>query len=254
MQDMLPHKTFRCRRGRGRITGRPVVCLALLVFLAFAERPAIAQDCLVFGRISSYSGSLFEIVQSNVDRVFSDAGICIRSRTLLAARATEALIRGQIDGEYLRVVEYEKRVGEAAIAVGEPLYQGKGWLLTNNGAVNSAEDISAARLGVLRGLVWQDRFKARAASVVEANSHKQLVDMFLNGRVDTIMIDNYNFERFPALASTRRFLAMIFDTRVFLHKSKAPLAPRFASVIRDFKQRGCRFDLAEGGPGCLPGT
>ena len=47
--------------------------MACCSLLALTGRRAVAEECRVFGRISSYSVSLFEVVKANIDAVLAEA-------------------------------------------------------------------------------------------------------------------------------------------------------------------------------------
>ncbi len=228
-----------------------VLCLVA----ALAAPPSVlsaADDtgCLTLGRTMDDRDALFSIAVSNTLFALVEAGICVVEKGLPARRLTTALLRGDVDGEFLRVAAYQDVVGDAAFPVEEPILNAMGFAVSRDLDITSLKDFGSLKLGILRGIVWQSNLSWNIERVVQANSVEQQVEMLVNGRVDAILIDEINMVRFPGLMSLPRILIAREDAFIYLHKSQAGMAEPIAKAIRAFKERGCRFEIELGGPDC----
>lgn len=232
---------------------RPVVALVLSVGVALAAPGlgrALASDCLVFGRAFDEQDVSGRLLSENIMLALNTVGICVTASPLPGKRIQQALMQGEIDGEFVRVRSYAKGVGDIAVFVEEPVVEGVGFIVARDAAVKSPEDLGSKPLGTLRGYVWQEEVVPDSTRIALANSYEQLAQMFVNGRVAAILIDEYNLERFPELEPWPRTAIARLDAYIVLHKSKAVFREPISQALRFYKSTGCVFEKYHGGPAC----
>jgi len=232
---------------------RPVVALVFSVGIAVAvsvRTPASANDCLVFGRQFDEKDVAGPILSDNIMLALNTVGICITARPLPGKRITQALVQGEIDGEFARVPSYLDLVGNTAVLVEEPVVGAAGYIVTRNPTIATAEGLGDGPLGVLRGFVWQEEAAQAASHVAAANSYEQLAEMFINKRVEAILIDEYNLERYPELANWPKAEVVQIKAYIVLHRRRAALRSAIGKAIRFYKSTGCVFERFHGGPAC----
>ncbi|WP_169567539.1 hypothetical protein [Sneathiella limimaris] len=125
----------------------------------------------------------------NFKTIVERAGICVELINFPLKRATEMLKEGSIDGYVVVSEQYGKTLEQFSVVVEEPFGVSEGWLVFWPEDIHKIDPV-----GVLRGAKWPlvalqrfaTRTNRRAFSVVEANSHENLVSMLLYRRVSVI--------------------------------------------------------------------
>lgn len=232
---------------------RPVLALVFAVGVVLAApgfARAAATDCLVFGRQFEEEDVAALILSENIMLALNAVGVCVTARPLPGKRITQALLQGEIDGEFARILSYLDHVGDAAVLVEEPVVRAAGYIVTHDPEITAVMELGTRPLGTLRGFLWQEEAVRAASRFVAANSYEQLAEMFLNGRVEAILIDQYNLERFPELGTRPRTVVAQIDAYIVLHKSKAALSESIAQAVRFYTAAGCVFERYHGGPAC----
>ncbi|RVU38984.1 hypothetical protein EOI86_06915 [Hwanghaeella grinnelliae] len=232
---------------------RPSVALMFVVGVAIALPGlafASASDCLVFGRAFDEQDVSGRILSGNIMLALNAVGICVTASPLPGKRIEQALLHGEIDGEFVRVPSYLKRVGDVAVTVDEPVVEAVGLFVSLDPSIGSVRDLGTGMLGILRGYVWQEELASAHSRVAVANNSSQLAEMLLNRRVKAILIDEYNLERFPKLEHAHRSTVAELTAYVVLHKRKAALRGAIAEAVRFYKSAGCVFEKFRGGPAC----
>lgn len=223
---------------------------ATAVMLWAAHGYAQNSSCLRIGSTFSDKHAVDRRVEKNVRDVLATLNLCMDIVSGPPRRLTEELNRGAIDGELFRVREYERAVAEAAMTVEEPLSEVFGYLVAAADVDLSARLKSTLTIGTLRGLRWHSAAAEGAAEIVVANDMEQLLTLLRVGRVDGILVGGFLREEFPELSNLPARVVYRSTAHFILHRSKSALAPVIASAIREFKQKGCSFILAAGGPLC----
>ncbi|WP_425404438.1 hypothetical protein [Hwanghaeella sp.] len=229
-----------------------IACLiAVAVHLWPAPTVAVSPaNCLVLGRTVAVRDTINAVIFENVSAALADVGICVRDKQFPAKRVSEALIRGEIDGELMRIGAYRSVVGDAAIPVKEPLFYIVGYLVARDTTVASVNDVNRMSLATLRGIVWQRDIGALAAKNIVANTPEQQFEMLQAGRVDAILMDGVNFDRFPELKNMSRLEVSREPAFIYLHRAWKNLSDQIAAAVRSFKGRGCLFETPQGGKHC----
>jgi ABC-type amino acid transport substrate-binding protein len=232
---------------------RPVVALVFLVGVAVTTpggARAVANECLVFGRAFDEQDVTSRILSENVMLALNAVGICVTAISLPGKRIQQALLHGEIDGEFVRIPSYLKRVSDVAVMVDEPVVEGAGLLVSLDPSIGSLQDLGPDMLGILRGFVWQEEAARGHSQVAVANTFEQMAEMLLSRRVKAILIDEYNLEELPGLEHAHRTTVVEFTAYIVLHKRNAALRESIAQAVRFYKSGGCAFERFHGGPAC----
>ncbi len=229
-----------------------VLLVATLLAGAFRSAPVQAQStpCLRIGSSFSEKHSVDHLVEENIRFVLAALNICMDIVPGPPKRLTAELLRGEIDGELIRVKEYARAVDEAAILVNEPLAEATGYLVGRAGldlAKAAVEDLS---IGTLRGVRWHLAASNGARKIAVANDMEQLVDMLRNRRVDAILVGGFLRDEYPQLANLPAKVVYRTTLHFVLHRSHAASADAISAAIRNFKGRGCTFLAVAGGTAC----
>lgn len=227
-------------------------CLAALSISTTFVVESHAQNapCLRIGSTFSHKHSVDDRVEQNLRTVLASLNICIDIVAGPPRRLTEALLRGDLDGELFRVREYGRAVEAAALLVEEPLSDVLGYFVAARDIDLARRPIETLKVGVLRGLKWHQTAAQSAGEVIVANDMEQLLSMLRNRRVDGIMIGGFLREEYPELSNLPAQVAYRSTAHFVLHRSHQDLARPIAAAIWDFKERGCSFTRPDGGSTC----
>lgn len=229
---------------------RAVSAMLLLATLMAETASAQQARCLRIGSSFGAKHATDDRVEANIRTMLTSLNQCVEIVNGPPKRLTEALLHGEIDGELIRVREYGRAVGEAAVVVEEPLAEVKGYLIARAGidlAITAKDDLT---IGMLRGVRWHQAASAGARRVVIANNMEQLLEMLHNGRVDAILVGGFLRDEYPELAALSSQVVYSTTLHFVLHRSRADLADRIAAGIRRYRDKGCSFLMPKGGTTC----
>ena len=232
---------------------RVAVLLVSLVFPAtLCAFTAQAQNapCLRIGSSFGDKHSTDDLMEGNMRAVLASLGLCAEIVKGPPKRLTEALLRGEIDGELVRVKEYGRAVAAKAILVDEPLAEANGYLIARAGIDLAETAEPSLSIGILRGVRWHQAASADAKKIAIANNMDQLTEMLRNGRVDAILVGGFLREEYPELAGLPSRIVYRTTLHFVLHRSHADIADEIAEGIRVFRGKGCSFLMAKGGTAC----
>jgi len=226
--------------------------MSVLLLAAITAEPASAQTggCLRIGSSFGDKHSTDDRVEANIRAVLNSLNLCVEVVSGPPKRLTEALLRGEIDGELIRVREYGRAVAEAAVLVEEPLAEANGYLVARAGIDLAETAEGALTIGMLRGVRWHRSASAGAGRAVVANDMEQLMEMLRNDRVDAILVGGFLRDEYPELAALSSKVVYRTTLHFVLHRSRAELADEIAAGIRRYRDKGCSFLLAKGGTTC----
>lgn len=229
-----------------------LVCFTVSLSMAFSGHVAFGQEttCLRIGSAFGAKHSVDSVLENNLRSVLKPLNVCIEPVYGPAKRLTETLLRGEIDGEMIRVKEYGNVVGETAMLVAEPLNEVAGYLITQPEIEASERSVNDLSIGILRGVKWHQVAVAGSDHVSVANSMEQLTAMFDNRRVDGILIGGFLRDDYPQYAALPAKVVYRSTVHFVLHRRHAALAGRIGTAIQAYRQHGCSFFLSDGGPAC----
>ncbi|RVU38985.1 hypothetical protein EOI86_06920 [Hwanghaeella grinnelliae] len=224
----------------------------MLLLAAITAEAAFAQQapCLRIGSSFGEKHSADDRVEANIRTVLTSLNLCVETVTGPPKRLTEALLRGEIDGELIRVREYGRAVADAAVLVEEPLAEANGYLVARAGIDLPETAEGDLTIGMLRGVRWHRAALENAGQTFVANDMEQLMEMLRNGRVDAILVGGFLRDDYPELAALSSKVVHKTTLHFVLHRSHADLAEKIGGAIRAFKSRGCSFQKEKGGPTC----
>lgn len=229
-----------------------IASLAALLFVVIFTAKGYAETggCLRIGSSFGDKHSTDDRVEANIRAVLNSLNLCVEVVSGPPKRLTEALLRGEIDGELIRVREYGRAVAEAAILVEEPLAEANGYLVADAGIDLTETDEGDLTIGMLRGVRWHQAASKGAGRVVIANDMEQLMEMLRNDRVDAILVGGFLRDGYPELAALSSKVVYKTTLHFVLHRSHLDLADEIAAGIRRYRDKGCSFLLAKGGTTC----
>ena len=232
---------------------RAAVLLVSLVFPAtLGAFPAQAQNapCLRIGSSFGDKHSVDHLVEQNMRGVLAAINICLDVVPGPPKRLTAELLRGELDGELMRVKEYERALNGEAVLVGEPLAEAAGYLIAGAGTDLTETAEADMSIGILRGVRWHLEASSGARRQAIANDMEQLVTMLRNGRVDAILVGGFLRDEYPELTNLPAKVVYRTTLHFVLHRSHADIADEIAEGIRVFRGKGCSFLMAKGGTVC----
>lgn len=233
--------------------GRTGIAFAMVLLIGLiTDGPSFAQDanCLRIGSPFAGKQTVYDAIESNLRGVLATLNLCMEIVAAPPKRLAEEFQQGSLDGELVRVPAYVDAAGGVAVLVEEPLIEIRGDLVVQSDIDLSETSIESLYIGILRGVKWQDAAATGARGVIVANDMEQLLPMFLNRRVDGIMIGQTARQQYPSLHQLPSKVAFETTGHFILHRSRAALAPSISAAIEAYKQRGCFFMQLGGGSRC----
>lgn len=227
-----------------------VSAMLLLAMTAAGTLSAQEAPCLRIGSSFGDKHSTDDLMEGNMRAVLASLDLCAEIVKGPPKRLTEALLRGEIDGELVRVKEYGRAVAAKAILVDEPLAEANGYLIARAGIDLAETTEPGLSIGILRGVRWHQAASADAKKIAIANNMDQLTEMLRNGRVDAILVGGFLREEYPELAGLPSKVVYRTTLHFVLHRSHADIADQIAEGIRVFRGKGCSFLMAKGGTAC----
>lgn len=224
------------RLSRWLRVGLPTIPILAFGFL----NPSVAENCLVLSDLGATSPGTIAI-QNNLYQALDRSGICYEPVSLPPRRSTSELLAGGIDGETVRIREYLDRVGVAAVRVKEPMTDLTGVLVKRDKTTQSLEDAKGLTIGSMRGIFWSDRTAENMNNVIFTDSIEQLVKMFLRERIDGFLVFQNSIAHDQRLAGFQQLEVYQTTTHVYMHESRAEMAPLVSETIRIHKEMGFDF-------------
>lgn len=219
---------------------RSVACFLALSFAL--SQPAQAQHdppaCL---RIASVAEAPDDDFGSALGRaLYAEAGLCADMIRLPTERLRRMLEKRELDGVVVRSAEFMRTQPEL-VAVPTPLIKAIGRLYWRDGQARPAGN--GHRVGFPRGWLWP-RLSAQSLGLdpVEVDNYASLPKMVENGRIESFLMADYEFENFVTSEEERRQFASADVMSIPLYHTvtcdHADLLPALDAAIKRMEARG----------------
>lgn len=154
-------------------------CLLFAFFLL--SKPVQAEGtCLVFG-VPNHARHIE--LTNIISAAFDQAGICHQIKYAPSKRLTLLLKNGQIDGEFIRTMDYGAVVGDIAAPIDFPILTVPGVLITKYKNVRSLYDVEGDAVAIVRGHQWAVNEVAHLGNVMEVSDFNQLPELLGKDRI-----------------------------------------------------------------------
>lgn len=217
---------------------RSVVCFLVLAFFSVPSAAGSSAACL---RIASVAEAPDDDFGSALGKaLYSEAGLCAEMIRLPTERLRRMLEKGELDGVVVRSVDYMRTQPEL-VAVPTPLIKAVGRLYWRASQQRPAG--SGHTVGFPRGWQWP-RLAAETLGLdpVEVDNNASLPKMVENGRIESFLMADYEFENFVASEEERRRFAAADVVNIPLYhtvtREHADLVPVLDAAIKRLEARG----------------
>lgn len=154
-----------------------------------------AEECLRFGAPDDVTGrnagQMFMLVMAYHD-------ICASIKYLPNKRSTETLLNGGIDGEILRIAQYNPGKDGNFVRIPTAIGGTQRLLISRHDDIRTLADLKDTSLGILLGAIWHNQFSKNVTNRVRLPSFDVMVAMLLNERLDAILMDGATFNLYES--------------------------------------------------------
>lgn len=220
----------------------PIRSLILALGLFALAQPAASKDkpCLTLGWLDGIS--IAETFASHVEAALARNNICATVLPVPARRATQQLENGGLDGEVVRFRSYQKQVEGIAIRIDEPLSETAVYLVSRNPAYTSLQAVGQDVVGILRGASWPKILPEEPRNIAWVESERRLEELFLAGRLNTILLNAYNFKASEGLRAYTHTLVYENSLHLYLHVRHTDMIPRVRAALETYRAAGFAFE------------
>lgn len=210
-----------------------------LLFAVVPGQSTKAEECLHFGAPDDITGK-------NVGQMFMVVmayhGICASITYLPNKRSTETLLVGEIDGEILRIGEYNPGKEGEFIRVPTAIGGTQRLLISRHDDIRTLDDLKDRSLGIWLGAIWHDKFSKDVTNRVLLPSFDVMVAMLLNGRIDAILMDGATFRLYETQIPPEFVHEQgIEKFYTWINREKSAQVPVLDQAIAAYHQNGAQF-------------
>lgn len=217
----------------------------LLAALLFCSSTANAR-CL---KIASDTKGIkaIGIFKPGIEVAFKKAGICAEFINMPAVQAQKAIIRGKIDGEFIRVNAYINAMSKYVVAIPTPIISGNGYIITRSQSSfhpENLKDIADKHIGIIQGFKWHEVLSRHITQKTLVSDYKTLAQKLKNGEIDCFLTEDVSLGR---LQKTGILLKKDFNKSkpvinlsgyLLLHKTNVGHLEKLNHALKILKARG----------------
>ena len=210
--------------------------IVFLVASMLMMKPAHTDECLTLGTAEDYVRK--NDVVSSFSTLLAEAEICHTILVLPEARSGQMLREFTIDGELPRANIYASVASDYAFKIDEPIAEVRGFLVTKNTSINALDDLGEGLIGLLDGIIWQERYAANYPYKIKVKSIEQLISMLQSDRVVGFLVDQAIWQEYADNHKDWNVATVVKLTGyVWLRKEKAEFAEPIANAIRAYAKK-----------------
>lgn len=187
------------------------------------------------------------IFKPGIEVAFKKAGICAEFVNMSAIQAQKAIMRGEIDGEFIRVNAYINAMRDYVVPVPTPIISGSGYIITRSDSGNHPADlknIASKRIGVIQGFKWHEVLSRHIPDRTIVSDYKTLAQKLKKGDIDCFFTEDISLGR---LQKTGILLKKDFNKSkpvinlsgyLLLHKTNSAYLDKLNHALKILKARG----------------
>ncbi len=207
---------------------------------------AQAEECLTLASDTTNEKTVL-LFRPGIDKVFEKAGVCIKHTSLPTKRIQKEILKGSIDGEYLRVKAYIKAMNGIVIPIPTPVVSGGGILISLKSSgftPKTLVDVKDNRIGTIHGYKWHEVLSKRITNTKKAQSYPVLAKQLKAGRINGMLTDPISLARLiqagllPADDIHRSNQVIDLSVYVLLHVRNAKYITRLDEAMKVVKKEG----------------